>query len=327
MGLSWGKERKHFATEHFPKQVPSQHGPLLGQAEETFRDRPFFKTSPLSPWASLGARKGNILRQRNFKSKSPLSMGLSWGKGRQYFTTRQFSKQVPSQHGPLLGQGGELLCDTEIFKASPLSTRAVLGQGACQLTAVAPRAPNSTLALLDACAWAPLRRSPPQNAKSAIAGGRSLRFRMLAARPPCVSAGGRALRSPMFAAVAWAHTSGTEHEARLGKRCRFVTMRGAHAGDDTPLRSVPTQNNGSGELPEPIAGVQLFPGGRARQKNKTINFRCLSRPEMCKNPASWGLRSPQEYGPPSPRSATPSQCLRQALSLSLSLSLSSCSGD
>ena len=96
-------------------------------------------------------------------------------------------------------------------------------------------------------------------------------------------------------------------------------MRGARAGDNTPLRSVPTQNDGSGELPEPIAGVQLFPGGRARQKNKTINFRCLSRPEMCKNPASWGLRSPQEYSPhPPPRS--PSKASGR-LSLSLSLSI------
>ncbi len=45
--------------------------------EDTFRDRDIFKTSPLSTWASLGARRGNILRQRIFQNKSPLNMGLS----------------------------------------------------------------------------------------------------------------------------------------------------------------------------------------------------------------------------------------------------------
>ena len=153
MGLSWGKERKYFATEnfskqvpsqhgpllrqgeeifrdsaffetsplstwaylgarrgnisrqHFSKQVPSQHGPLLGQGEEIFSDRECLKTSPLSTWASLGARGGNILRHSNFKNKSPLNMGLSWGKWANYFVTQNFSKQVPSQHRPSWGKG------------------------------------------------------------------------------------------------------------------------------------------------------------------------------------------------------------------------------
>ena len=262
-----------------------------------------------------------MLRRRIFQNKSPVHMGLSWGKERKYFTTQQFSKQVPSQHGPLLGQGA-----TQKFsKQVPSQHGPSWDKRLASPPPLHPEHPSQRWRSWTPVLGPPCGAAPPQNAKSAIAGGRSLRFRMLAARPPCVSAGGRALRSPMLAAVAWAHTSGTEHEARWGKRCRFVIMRGARAGDNTPLRSVPTQNDGSGELPEPIAGVQLFPGGRARQKTQNHKFPLFVAARNVQEPSFLGAQGPPRIQPPSPFSLPFPR--PPAGSLSLSLSLSSYSGD